>query len=95
MIEKNRAIVPQKLYVMSRWDWWYKIGVSIDPESRLRWVQTWSNVVLKLEKIYDYDNAFLLEQFLLSRFLDRIGEWVYIGDNWVEKIDDILNKYSI
>lgn len=92
-IAMDREIIKQFLYLISRGDWYYKVWVSIDPEARLWQLQVWSNVRLKLEKIYEYDNAFLVEQFILSKFTDKVWEWIYLWSNGKKRIAELLSIY--
>lgn len=94
-IELNMTMkkIDQKLYLINRGDWYYKIGVSIDPKARVKQLQTWSNKKLTLENIYTLEDAFKVEQYILSKFTDRINEWIFLWKRGKNKIDKIIKEY--
>ena len=70
----------------------YKIGRSVDPEERLKSVQTMSPVGVVLECVKPTDDMGVLEALLHNRFHGKRkhGEWFWLSEEdveWIRKLD--------
>ena len=94
-IEKKIALM-DKIYVLKTCDNFYKIGISFDPDQRLKNIQTANPFLVKLIYKKPFTKAFKKEQIIheILKGKKMKGEWFKLNGEEIKKIISWLDNLS-
>jgi len=81
------------LYIIHNSEY-YKIGISSDPENRLKALQTSSPYELKLIKVYECKNSNKIESLIHAKLKHKNirGEWFDLSNDDIKEIDILIKS---